>query len=380
VALLYPDSVSNLRILHYAPPLHLPGGIRTYVLGMAAAQIERGLDVVVAAPAPRPGDDALQESLAEAVRSIRPDVVHLHGRDVLDASDWPDLPVVNTIHGHELYCPAGTKWSPSLGACGITPGLVKCSATMLRHKCGSRRPQKVVENFTRYYALRTQRRTTHQHCVSRYVADRMGESGYAPGGGTSVIYAPVSRPVDVETSSAGRDYDLLFAGRLSPNKGVDVAVRALALSTVRPRMAIAGEGPELANLVRLAEELGVSGQIDFLGWRAHEDIVQLHSAQTVLLTPSQWPDPAPLVAAEAAARGRVCLVSDRGGLPELVPHPDQVVADQEPETWARTIDQALSDQGWMTDRGRDAKALWARSFDPDVVVPAFTEVYESMTS
>lgn len=371
--------MSELRILHYAPSFHLSGGARNYVLALSAAQIARGVDTVVAAPMPRSEDSAREASLAEAVRQIRPDVVHLHGGHVLDEDDWPELPVINTVHGHGLYCPAGTKWSPSLGACGITPGLAKCSATMLRHGCGSRRPQKVVENFTRYYALRLQRQSTHQHCVSQYVADRMRESTYDPRGGTSVIYAPVPMAEQVDESIGHGQYDLLFAGRLAPNKGAEVAVRAVALSSSRPRMAIAGEGPQLSSLVQLADDLGVSGQIDFLGWRAHDEIVRLHSPRTLLLTPSQWPDPAPLVAAEAAARGRVCLVSNRGGLPELVANEDQVVPDQEPKTWAREIDRALGDAQWMSDRGSDARALWTRRFDPDVVIPEFSEIYKSLT-
>jgi glycosyltransferase involved in cell wall biosynthesis len=255
-----------MRILHYAPTLHHSGGVRNYVLALTAAQVEQGVDAVVAAPEPRPGDPAAVATLAEAVRRTRPDVVHLHGGHVLPESDWPDLPVVSTIHGHGLYCPSGTKWSPSLGECGINPSVMKCSAAMLRHGCGSRRPTKMKSNFERFAALRSQRTHTHQHCISQYVADRMRESGFSPGTGTSVIYAPVPRFDLAPTASTERTYDLIFTGRLTPNKGVDLILRALAQSRLRPRLAVVGDGPQLTNLVGLAEQLGVSAQTDFLGW------------------------------------------------------------------------------------------------------------------
>jgi glycosyltransferase involved in cell wall biosynthesis len=234
------------------------------------------------------------------------------------------------------------------------------------------------ENFAEYYTLRRQRRTAYQHCISHYVANRMRESGYDPQGGTSVIYAPVSRPEQEDGHRPSLSYELLFAGRLVPNKGVDVAIRAVAMSSLRPRLAIAGDGPQREHLVRLAEELGVADRVDFVGWSSHSDIAALHSPRTLLLVPSQWPEPAGLVAAESAARGRACLVSARGGLPELVPNQDQVVSEQTPEAWALRIDKALTDGEWMVDRGREARELWARKFDPDVVVPQFSSVYESM--
>jgi glycosyltransferase involved in cell wall biosynthesis len=366
-----------MRILHYAPTLHYSGGVRNYVLALAAAQLEQGVDALIAAPEPRPEDPAAVATLAEAVRRSRPDVVHLHGGHVLPESDWPDVPVVSTIHGHGLYCPSGTKWSPSLGECGITPSVAKCSVVMLRHGCGSRRPGKMKENFERFSALRSQRVHTHQHCVSQYVADRMRDSRFEPSLGTSVIYAAVPR-LEPAQAAPVEPYDLLFTGRLAPNKGIDLALRALAKSQLKPRLAVVGEGPQLPSLISLAEDLGISSQTDFLGWRSGLEIGALHSARTLLVVPSQWPDPAPLVAIEAASRGRACLVSDRGGLPELVPHRDQVVGAQDAHTWARQIDRALSDPDWLDQRGSAATELWARKFDPLVVVPAFSSLYASV--
>jgi hypothetical protein len=71
-------------------------------------------------------------------------------------------------------------------------------------------------------------------------------------------------------------------------------------------------------------------------------------------------------------------VSNRGGLPELVPHEDQIVSPQDPRTWAAQIDRVLGDPVWMHERGAAASELWARKFDPLVVVPAFSSVYDAV--
>lgn len=370
------------RVLHYAPSLDRPGGLRSYVLSMVAEQRAREFDVAVASPTDAGAPEGMVASLADAVRAVRPDVVHLHGGHVLPDLDDDHLrgvPVVSTVHGHGLYCPAGTKWSPSLGACSIAPSAAACTWHMLKDQCGSRRPQKIADNLRSYRDLRRQRASHHQHCVSRWVEERLHASGYATGR-SSVIYAPVPALEQREDDHGLGHFDLLLAGRARPNKGLDVAIRALAASTLQPRMAVLGDGEEMRGLQDLARSLGVAGRVSFLGWRDRSVLEQLHTARTLLLVPSQWPEPAGLVAMEAASRGRVALVSDRGGLPEFVPDDDQVVSDAaDPSAWAQAIDRALAAPAWLERRGAEARDLWAARFAPDAVLPRFAELYAEVS-
>ncbi len=120
---------------------------------------------------------------------------------------------------------------------------------------------------------------------------------------------------------------LLGLGRLHPDKGFDTAIRAL------PRLpgaifAIAGEGPERANLEALARREGVADRVRFLGWRT--DAGALLRAADIFVCSSRveplgnmvieaWSARRPLVAVAADGPAEL-LLDGRDGL--LVPHED----------------------------------------------------------
>ena len=108
---------------------------------------------------------------------------------------------------------------------------------------------------------------------------------------------------------------LLALGRLHPNKGFDVLLRALALLPPDTRLALAGEGPERAALTRLARSLGVAERVDFLGWR--QDIGALLAACTVFVCPSRH-EPLGNVVLEAWSAARPVVAAAVQGPSELI--------------------------------------------------------------
>ena len=95
---------------------------------------------------------------------------------------------------------------------------------------------------------------------------------------------------------------IVAAGRLAPEKGFDLAIRAFAaLSDRSARLAILGEGPERARLEALAQAQGVADRVDFPGYVA--DIRPwLDRARLFLL--SSWYEGYGAVVVEALAAGR----------------------------------------------------------------------------
>jgi glycosyltransferase involved in cell wall biosynthesis len=113
---------------------------------------------------------------------------------------------------------------------------------------------------------------------------------------------------------------ILGLGSLVPHKGFDLLVRGYAaLPPDRPDLLIAGSGPELGALRRLADELGVGRQVLFLGTVVGDAKVSLYRSATFFVCPSRR-EPFANVILEAMAAGRPVVATDVGGNRELVHH------------------------------------------------------------
>ena len=114
--------------------------------------------------------------------------------------------------------------------------------------------------------------------------------------------------------------EVLFVGRLVPDKGVDVLLRSFAAVRARlpeARLVVAGGGDQDLYLRRLARYFGLPPQVDFVGWLTGSELVERYRRADVVAVPSRY-EPFGLVALEAMACGRPVVASRTGGLAEIV--------------------------------------------------------------
>lgn len=109
--------------------------------------------------------------------------------------------------------------------------------------------------------------------------------------------------------------------RLTPRKGIDTLIRAFAAakkrSEVPMELRIVGEGEQREVLERLADELGVGKDIDFIGRVEHEHLPEAYRSAHVFVLPSKN-EGMSNSALEALACGLPLIVSGTGGMQELV--------------------------------------------------------------
>ncbi len=113
----------------------------------------------------------------------------------------------------------------------------------------------------------------------------------------------------------------LYAGRLHPDKGVDLLLEAAALLKQRGRVfavAIAGTGQEEERLRERMAALGLQDVVEFVGPLTTADLQRRMLAAACVVVPSRWNDPAPYVILEAAAAACCVIGAERGGIPELL--------------------------------------------------------------
>lgn len=136
---------------------------------------------------------------------------------------------------------------------------------------------------------------------------------------------------------------VLYAGRFDRIKGIDILLRAWKkVEACQRELWLAGAGAEEDGLRALARDLGLGGQVRFVGLVAQSDLPALYRNAELVVIPSRH-EGLPRVALEAGACGAVCVATRVGGVAEVISDPDTgfLVAPESPEALADGLVRAL---------------------------------------
>jgi len=142
---------------------------------------------------------------------------------------------------------------------------------------------------------------------------------------------------------------VLFVGRLVHEKGVHVLVNAVpkVLEKVNAKFIIVGNGYMKEQLSNIVKNMGFAHKVMFTGFVDDETLKKLQKCADVSVVPSLF-EPFGIVALEAMAARSPVVVSDTGGLSEIVEHDVtgvKVYADN-PESLAWGITKVLTDDSY----------------------------------
>jgi glycosyltransferase involved in cell wall biosynthesis len=300
----------ELRILQVTAPGPV-GGLESVVAALSLGLTRRGHRVTVSAavetaagPHPfldmldaggvrvvhaRGGYRAEAAALRRLARESGADVVHSHGyrSDVLArlAGRRGRLPLVATVHG-------------------FTGGGVKNRFYERLQRLALRGFDAVVP-----VSAALARQLEQQGVLARRL--HLVPNAYA------ALTPPCSRAVSREKLGLPPHGPVIgWVGRLSREKGPDVALRALASLAGREWLAVfLGDGPERLALERLASECGIASRVRWMGNFAGAGAVM--AAFDILLSSSRT-EGTPVVLLEAAAAGVPIVATAVGGVPELL--------------------------------------------------------------
>ncbi|MGA7988524.1 MAG: glycosyltransferase [Candidatus Dormiibacterota bacterium] len=281
------------------PPPSISGRVRGVARMLYSTSARRGMDAVLA--------------------DFRPDVVHLHNiyhqlsPSILRPVARRRIPAVMTLHDYKLACPT-YQFLDHGNLCQACLGGHFQHAILRRCKDGSLGSSAVMAGelfvHTRTGAYSPVRVFI---CPSRFLEGRMREAGVYPPRMRHVPHFIDTAEIPIKTSPGE---GVLLAGRLSPEKGVDVAIRAVG-EIDGGVLDIAGTGPDEAALRRLADSVA-PGRVRFHGLVDKAAVQRLMLAAAVVVVPSRWYENQPMVVLEALARGVPVVGSDLGGMPELI--------------------------------------------------------------
>jgi glycogen(starch) synthase len=115
---------------------------------------------------------------------------------------------------------------------------------------------------------------------------------------------------------------IFFVGRLVDEKGAHLLIKAapkILHYYEDAKFIIAGKGPQLEYLHKIAKELNVYQKVYFTGYISEEELAKLYMCADVAVFPSLY-EPFGIVALESMLANVPVVVSDTGGLNEIVEH------------------------------------------------------------
>ena len=165
---------------------------------------------------------------------------------------------------------------------------------------------------------------------------------------------------------------VIYGGRLEPEKGVEVLLRAMALLSNRTELIIAGDGAERQRLEQLARELGVHAR--FVGVLEPTELFELMRRCDVAGFPGLRGDGLPSFVVEALGAGIPVVGTDVGGIPRALEHGGGLlVPPGNPSALAEGLQRLI--QSDLPRHRRVARRAYEERFTPARVVDQYLECY-----
>ncbi|MBI2237239.1 MAG: glycosyltransferase family 4 protein [Actinobacteria bacterium] len=320
-----------------------------------------------------------RRGMEAVVDEFRPDLVHLHNiyhqlsPSILAPLRRRGIAAVMTLHDYKLACPTyrfldhGRICEACMGRRFYQPILKRCNDGSIGASAVNA-VEMTLHTFGRAYA------PVHVFaCPSRFIEGKMRQAGVFPERLRWIPNFVDPAGIEAKTKAGG---GVVFAGRLSREKGVDVLVDAVA--RLDAELDVAGDGPERAALEERVRRLGVAGRVRFHGRLAPQPLQEVMRSSSVAVIPSRWYENQPITVLESFACGLPVVGTGLGGIPELVaPGVDgDLVPPNDAGALAESLGRLLGDAERAFDMGRAGREKVEREFSPPVHLTRLEAIYE----
>lgn len=222
------------------------------------------------------------------------------------------LPMISIVQGFGFRGDIASEWADVSSAAGLIRFLLL------------RQPRLLLSYLPWYRGIMTG--SDAIVAVSDESAEELKKEFPSAAGKIRTIYNGVDTSLFSPSPEAGRtcraglgvspdEAMVLMTGTATRQKGFHLGMKAFSLACAgrKARLVVAGDGPELADLKRLAEKLGISGKTTFLGPMPNDRLPPLYNAADIYLNPTLRAEGFGIVTAEAMACGKPSVVSLSGG-------------------------------------------------------------------
>ncbi|MDO7788435.1 glycosyltransferase family 4 protein [Desulforamulus aquiferis] len=298
--------------------------------------------------------------IKEIIKAEKPDIVHTNNLMCFSPLVWSEIkklsiPIVHTIRDYYLLCPKCTmfdKYSNCEKQCLICKGY----------------------SFPKIYFTKFVDAVVG---VSNYILEKHLSLGAFKGAKHSTIYNAYENKRYYKKSKSDQGLRLGFIGRITPNKGIEVILKAidkLPLHKKNITLKIAGSGDK--QYIKALSKKYSMNNISFLGFIPVEEF---YPEIDVLIIPSLWNEPLGRITFEAYSYGVPVIASCRGGIPELVENESTgfLFDPEKPENLLKIIND-IATRPELIEQMEDACLKKAMEFLPGKIAKSYLKIYLSL--
>lgn len=292
------------------------------------------------------------------------------------AAQSQGVPVIQTLRNYRLICPNGLFFRDGrvcedcLGKSVPYPGVIHACYRQDRGATAA-----TAAMLTLHRTMGTWDRVNLFIALSKFARQKFIEAGFPA---DKIIVKPNFVHPDPGPGSGSGGY-VLYVGRLSVEKGLDVLISAWEHLSAKVPLKIVGEGP-LEELVMAATKR--MPQIEWLGRRPIAEVHTLMGEAMFLIFPSKWYETFGRVAIEAFAKGTPVIASNIGAISELIDPPKNGLCFNpgDPQDLAEKIEWCLKHSKLVREMRRYARAEYESKYTAEQNYHQLIEIYNRARS
>ena len=281
--------------------------------------------------------------------------------------------VIATLENYGGFCPVSTAMS---GNCDF----------LCRYSCLSRSSISTVEKViafpyaSAYHFIELlSKKLDGFIAVSEYVRQKYAQHGFNP---NKIRVVPNSIDINnyKQPKAEHSGINILYVGRMSIEKGVDVLIRAfkrISETYDYARLVLVGSGPLLESYIALASKLGIQGKVTFTGHASNEIREYYYSIADVFVHPALWHEPFGMTLLEAMAHEVPVVVSNVGSLRQIVKDAGLIFDSGSVEGLASQLAYLIEDRNRINGLLAKCKSV-VKDYSEGEILETLTQIYESM--
>jgi glycosyltransferase involved in cell wall biosynthesis len=318
--------------------------------------------------------------LSRHIAEFRPDVMHCHNLfpqitlSAYDAAAEAGIPIVQTLHDFRSVCCINGFLYRNGRICQLcVDGSPYWGAW---HRCYR---DSWLGSFVTAHALDRQRRggAPLQQRVGCFIAlsEPSRRQFIAAGLPEERIVVKPNFTSDPGTPQVGPRHGALFVGRLSPEKGLQILLKAW--ERVDFPLRILGGGP-----LRISLSADLSRRVSVLGHRPHAEVGPAMREAQFLVMPSEYIEGFPMVIVEAFANGLPVIASRLGTMADVIE--DGVTGLHftvgDPDDLAAKVAWAITHGDRMVEMGSAARRVYETRYNEETNYQSLLKIYRNTIS